>query len=465
MAVFSLTNSAQRIDQAVNAVHSGSFVNGTGVVYSQGDQTISGAKTFNGNLIARAGADFSGNISGELSPHNDNLTNLGAANKRFQTGYIAEITGTNAVFGGNVTILGTLSANLDVGVTGISVLSVTQTGYIQNLRVTGQSTFGGQITASGGIVSHGQNSFTGTSVFGAASFSNVSIFESGISVTGASTFQNTATFVGEITAGAVSQDGEFNSTGAFTHTGALYQGGNSFFTGDVGINGDLSVTGDATIIGTNTVRAASFFTTGNNANDRFRIQQNIDITGDWNQTGSARISNGLNVLAAGANVTGGLTVRGTGNLDGAFITGDVQINGTSTLTGTTSLRGNANISGSIRISGDLTIVGTTGNTMRIDRYFRPFVVASGIGSSRVDTLTAASFWTTTRGAASPGTGIWLTQYVGTPGEIGVFLTGSNSVTAIHNMNLPVGTYGRAFFLVNAGSTNGSGVWTLQGAVA
>ena len=43
------------------------------------------------------------------------------------------------------------------------------------------------------------------------------------------------------------------------------------------------------------------------------------------------------------------------------------------------------------------------------------------------------------------------------GEMGLFMTGaSNSV--LNNNNLPLGTYGKVFQLVNVGVNGGSGVW-------
>ncbi len=56
-----------------------------------------------------------------------------------------------------------------------------------------------------------------------------------------------------------------------------------------------------------------------------------------------------------------------------------------------------------------------------------------------------------------GSGKWITSYTGRIAEIGLLLTGSsNSIN--DNNDLPLGTFGKVFQLVNVGVSNGSGVW-------
>lgn len=467
MGVFALTNTSQRIDQAVNAVHSGLFPNGTGLVYAAGNQTISGTKIFSGGLFARAGFDASGNVSGKFSPHNDGLVDLGAASNRFGTLYATGITGTNGYFGGNLTVLGTLTANINVNTTGVNVITATGTGFFQNIRVTGTSVLGGATTISGDIGSSGNNTFGGTNTFLATtSFQDPVFFEDAATFSGASTIRGAATFHSSvsITGGTLTHNGTASLTGIFTHTGNFYQGGPSSLTGDLFVNGNSTLTGNLTVAnGVTTIRSATTLTTGASAGDRLTINQMVDHTGDYNLTGSLRVS--ANVFVTGnETVKGVLTVENTGYFNGVRSSGLLHSSGNNTLTGINNLQGTIYVSGTTRVSGDLTIVAATGNVTKFDGYYRPYVVASGIGTVNLAlaSFSIANFWTAAANATAPGTGIWITPYVGRLGEVGLLLTGASDTIAKNN-NLPLGTFGRVFQLVNVGSSNGSGVWNPIGA--
>lgn len=463
MGVFALTNTSTRIDQAVSAVHSGLFPNGSGIVYQSGNQTLAGIKTFSGNLVSRAGFDASGSVSGRFSPHNDGLVDLGATGNRFGMVYGTGFSGSNAYFG-NVTIAGSLNANLNIGVTGLSTITVTGTGAFQNIRITGTSVLGGATTISGNIGSFGNNIFAGINTFQAAtSFQDPVFFEDNVTLSGTSAIRGAATFHSSvaITGGTLTHSGTANLTGTLSHTGSFFQGGPTSLTGNLFVNGNSSFTGNVTVAnGTTSIRSSTNFTTGSSPSDRLTINQNVDQTGDYNLTGSLRVSSNVSVTGT-VSVNGFLSVSDTGYFDGLRNSGDLYSSGTTTLTGTSSLRGSTNISGSTRISGDLTVVGTTGNFVRFDGYFRPYVIAQGFGVNNVSTGTITTFWTTAGNASAPGTGIWQTSYSGKLGEVGLLLTGSSTSIAFNN-NLPLGTYGKVIQLVNVGVKNGSGVWCPMG---
>lgn len=462
--VFSLTNSSQRIDEAVSAVHSGLFPNGSGLVYQSGNQTINGVKTFGGNLISRSGFDASGNVSGRFSPYNNGLVDLGATGNRFGMVYGTGFSGTDAYFGGNVTIVGTLNANLNIGATGLATISVTGTGFVQNLRVTGTSVLGGATTISGDIASSGNNVFAGTNTFqNTATFKNAAFFEGPTTTSGASTIKGAATFHSSvtITGYTFSHSGAANLTGALSHSGNLYQNGPSSLTGDLFVNGDASFTGDLTVAnGATTIRSSTFFTTGLSEADRLRINQNVDHTGVYNLTGTLNVSS--NVFITGSEtLKGSLTVDNTGYFNGLSNSGNLTGSGTNVFTGNNSLLGANFLSGTNRVSGDLTIVAATGNVTKFDGYFRPFIVAQGIGVNNITTGAMLTFWTAAGNATSAGTGVWQTTYTGRIGEMGLLMTGSSTSIAFNN-NLPLGTYGKSYMLINAGVKNGSGVWTPLG---
>lgn len=464
MAVFSLTNSSQRIDQAVNSVHSGLFPNGSGFVYQSGNQTINGTKTFSGNLIARSGFNASGNVSGRFSPYNDGLVDLGATGNRFGMVHATGFSGTNGYFGGNVTVIGTLNANLNIGVTGLTSITATGTGFFQNIRVTGTSVLGGAATISGNIGSSGNNTFAGTNAFQNITTFQNSVFFEGVSTTsGASNIRGAATFHSSvsITGGTLSHSGSANMTGTLSHSGNLFQNGQSSLTGDLFVNGNTSLTGNLTVInGVTSIRSATNFTTGSSSSDRLTINQNVDQTGDYNLTGSLRVSSNI-FITGNETLKGSLTVDNTGYFSGLSNRGNLTGSGVNVLTGNNSLLGSNFLSGTNRVSGDLTIVAATGNVTKFDGYFRPFIVAQGIGVNNITTGAMLTFWTAAGNAAAPGTGVWQTTYTGRIGEMGLLMTGSSTSIAFNN-NLPLGTYGKSYILINAGVKSGSGVWTPLG---
>jgi predicted acyltransferase (DUF342 family) len=465
MAVFSLLNTSQRIDQAVSAAHSGLFPNGSGVVYQSGNQTINGVKTFSGNLVARNGLDASGNVSGRFSPHNDGLVDLGAVSNRFGTIYATGFTGTNAVFGGDVTVNGTLNANFNVAATALTSITVTGAASIKDLTVTGLTFLSGNANISGNIVSSGNNTFGGTNLFrNTATFVNAVVFGNNASISGNLATSGSAVFHSNvsITGGTLSHTGFANLSGVFSHTGNFYQGGPFSLTGNLFVNGNTALTGDLTVAnGTTTIRSSTFFTTGASESDRLKINQNVDQTGDYNLTGSLRVSN--NLFVTGNETINGILTAKTGYFSGVVVTG------TTVLTGNNSLLGNNFITGNTTHSGDLTIRNGTGQYVKFDGFIRPKIIAAGLGSSTVNTVydTLADFWASQAvpaATAGSATGNWITPYTGIIGEMGLFLTGSTAVGG--NNGLPTGTtsfpvYGRAVLLVNVGTTNGtprSGVW-------
>lgn len=460
MGVFALTNTSTRVDQAVSAVHSGLFPNGSGIVYQSGNQTIAGVKTFGGNLISRAGFDASGNVSGKLSPHNDGLVDLGAASNRFGTLYATGIAGTNAVFGGDVTVNGTLNANLNIGATGLASITVTGTGFFQNLRVTGTSVLGGATTISGNIGSSGNNTFAGTNTFqNTTSFQDPVFFEDSLTASGVSEIKGAATFHSNvsITGGTLTHNGTASLTGTLTHTGNFYQGGPTSLTGNLSVNGNSTFTGNVTVAnGMTTVRSSTTFTTGASPSDRLTINQNVDHTGDYNLTGSLRVSS--NVLITGTGTIGGvLTVDNTGYFKGVRVTGTTNFSGTNTLTGNNALLGNTFITGNETHSGNATFNNGTGQLVQFNGFIRPRIIGQGIGTVDVSTLTVASFWGVGPTPTAIGRTMTLTSYTGTLGEIGLWLTGASD-TLTKNNDFPLGTYGRVFQLTNIGTFGGSGVW-------
>jgi len=451
---FALTNSATRVDQAVSAVHSGLFVNGTGVVYTGGSQSINGNKTFNNNLVAAGNFSATG-VSGDFLPSASGASNFGSVARPFNTGYFGHVSSNSGNF--NVLTVGTLNANLNIGATGISNLSVTGTGYIQNIRNSGNSLFDGTVTLNAAITSTGNNTWSGQNNFAATNFKSPVFFESTSTTSGAANFPGGISS-GPITGATFYQTGSSTMSGSLTHSGTISQIGNSTFIGNIGVNGTSLFTGSVGITGGNvTIRAATLLTTGSSPSDRLGIVQNIDHSGNLNTSGHIYISQTLNVTGNQTNL-GVLSVANTGYFNGVRTTGTSVLNGLTTITGTNSIQGTNYVAGSTRVTGNFEVANTTGDVVSFDSYFRPYIVASGIGTSRVDNLTIANFFANgTAIAPAIGTGKWVTTYTGRIGEIGLLLTGSsNSIN--DNNDLPLGTFGKVFQLVNVGTNRGYGIW-------
>lgn len=456
MGTYVLTSTAQQIDQAVLASFSGAFPDGSGIVFRSGEQVILGLKTFSGQIISRGGFDASGVVSGTLSPYNNGLVNLGEATKKFGTLHSSGVISETGLFN-NLVVTGTFSAAaLNISASPLDKITVTGTGYIQNIRATGSVFVGGNSIFIGDINSSGSNSYSGPQDFnGDASFAGVTYFESGFASSGTSSFSS-ASFSSVSINGPFYQTGSSITSGTLVHVGSFSNGGVLTQTGNVGVLGNLVVTGDVGVTGGSvSIRANTFLTTGS-ALDRLRIVQPVDITGGVNITGSIACSS--NVTIGGNLSASTITSLGSGYLSGVRISGELNVSGSSFLSGQNNFSGTNTINGSTAISGNVTFNGSNSNKIFFNNYVRPYIGASGIGSNSVKTLALTNFWSTAGNAVAPGTGIWITPYSGFIGEQFYLLTGSNS-SASNNNNCPLGTYGRIVLFTNVGVKNGSGIWS------
>jgi formylmethanofuran dehydrogenase subunit C len=330
MATYVLQNSAQQIDQAVGAAYSGLIVAGTGIVRLTGAQEISGVKSFQDLSYFESGAVFSGSSSFQsvalseavtaLSPETDNSVDLGSQSKRFKTGWFDTITGNSGVFGGDLTVLGTLNATI---VPAISLsgaqgdnLTLSGTTNLVNANFSGNSIVAGTTTLSGNLNVSGDSLLNGTiTATGNKSFSGT-FFQSGNS----------------LFSGNINHNGALISTGAWSHTGTLYQSGN------VNSIGSLSHSGEASFNNSFT----GFLISGGGAGQSVTIYSPLNIIGDTDISGAS-------MIVKNALSHSGLFSQ-TGNV---FITGDVRVSGNSTVVGTSTLSGNATITnGALNLSGN-----------------------------------------------------------------------------------------------------------------
>jgi hypothetical protein len=330
MATYVLQNSAQQIDQAVGAAYSGLIVGGTGIVRLTGNQEISGVKTFADFAYFESGANLSGLSSIEkvdltnsvysISPTGDNTVDLGSQSKRFKTGWFNTITGNSGIFGGDLTVLGTLNATI---VPAISLngaqgnnLTLSGTTNLNNANFSGNAIVANTLTTSGNLNVSGDSIFNGT-----------------INATGNKTFSGTFSQSGASTfIGNINHNGALTSTGVWNHTGVFNQSGNIYS------NGALTHTG------------AAFF---NNSYTGFTISgaglgQAVTVYSPVNIIGDVEISGQSLILKNDISHSGAFSQTGA-----VFITGDVRVSGSSTLVGTSTLSGNAFIvNGALNLSGN-----------------------------------------------------------------------------------------------------------------
>ena len=290
MSTFVLGQTALQINQAIATAYSGLVLAGTGLVRTNGDQNISGKKTFHGAV------DFTGypiNFTGVSSfiPFSNASTDIGSASKMFKTGFFSGVTG--------------------------------YTGYFENLKVGNLIT-----TLVPSLVNVTGNNMTlsGTTNIVNANVSGNLGVTGNLSVTGAATLSNNVSLLGTVYAtGNKTFSGVFNQSGDVNIYGKTFVSGNSTFTGNVNITGNLSLTGNINIIGSLYHTGQHFINSDNNP---------ITLTG----------AGGSHVFRIFAPTYLSGTMNHSGNM---YRTGDSNSDGNILNTGTFENVGNTTLSGTI----------------------------------------------------------------------------------------------------------------------
>ena len=259
MSTFVLDQTASQINQAIATAYSGLVLAGTGLVRTNGDQNISGKKTFHGAV------DFTGypiNFTGVSSfiPFSNASTDIGSASKMFKTGFFSGVTG--------------------------------YTGYFENLKVGNLIT-----TLVPSLVNVTGNNMTlsGTTNIVNANVSGNLGVTGNLSVTGATILSNNISLLGTVYAtGNKTFSGVFNQSGDVNIYGKTFVSGNSTFTGNVNITGNLSLTGNINIIGSLYHTGQHFINSNNNpitltgagGSHVFRIFAPTYLSGTMNHSGN-----------------------------------------------------------------------------------------------------------------------------------------------------------------------------------
>ena len=322
MSTFVLDQTASQINQAIATAYSGLVLAGTGLVRTNGDQNISGKKTFHGAV------DFTGypiNFTGVSSfiPFSNASTDIGSASKMFKTGFFSGVTG--------------------------------YTGYFENLKVGNLIT-----TLVPSLVNVTGNNMTlsGTTNIVNANVSGNLGVTGNLSVTGAATLSSNVSLLGTVYAtGNKTFSGVFNQSGDVNIYGKTFVSGNSTFTGNVNITGNLFLKGNQNITG-NFIHTGQHFVnsndteiifTGNGFSHALRIYAPTYLTGEIHHAGGTLFRNG-NSISEG-NISNKGDISNTGNFSNV---GNFNLYGNAIINTGTSVIFNANpkFNSGVSCSGD-----------------------------------------------------------------------------------------------------------------
>jgi filamentous hemagglutinin len=389
-------------------------INATGNV-SGGNLTTAGI-TSTGSLIASTTIDATGNITGgNVSAGAGIISTTGNINGA-NVNATGNITGTGAVFSGNVTasnFIGNISGNVDAGgantniqfndnevLAGSAAFTFDKTSNA--VSVSGNIT-GGNLTTAG-ITSTGSLT-AATTINATANITGGNLTTTGITSTGSLTATTTIDATGNITGGNLTTTG-ITSTGSLTATTTINATGNATVgnlittgvtktgtletTGNALIGGNLIVQGNVTYININDLRVEDpiiilgtgpngaplttndgldrgiymeyFVTSGNVAANAFM--------GYDNSTGNMFIASNVfftandivGVNSYGTLEAGNLYIQSavsTGNISGGNLT-TAGITSTGSLTAATTINATGNITGG-NLSAGSGIISTTGN--------------------------------------------------------------------------------------------------------
>ena len=275
------------------------------------------------------------NLDGtDLSPRNINASGIvtvtGSAdfNSDLDVAGPTNLQSTLAV-GGTVSVASTAYIEELVLTNPLEIVSVTDaiigTATVTTLDVTGEATFGGDITGDGATNILGINSVTATTFYG-----------NGSNLTGV---------IGSGEGGAIS--GNLSVESLEVTVGA------STFTGNVNFNDDIVGDGASNILGINSVTAVEYYGDGSNLTGVLSQDGggNAELTGNLN-VDTLTVA-GLSTFTGLADFDGGIDVAGLAQLT------DVQVSGSATVTGDLSVGGNLSLTGDITlddISADSLVV-------------------------------------------------------------------------------------------------------------
>ena len=211
---------------------------------------------------------------------------------------------------------------------------------IDNLNVSGVSTFAGITTVTGGTLFTKQLNVSGLSTFaGITTVTGTTLFAKQLNVSGVTT---STTFIGELTG---------NVTGNVT--GNINAPGVSTFTGTIDANGDLDVDGNTELDNVNI--SENLYVVGlSTLNGATRINGTLRVFGDTTLSNTSI----TNLTSQQARVTGLSTFAGITTVTGVTLfTRQLSVSGVSTFAGITTVTGETLFTKQLNVSGVSTVSG------------------------------------------------------------------------------------------------------------
>jgi hypothetical protein len=338
-SIFVLDQTANVIDQTINAAYSGLVLAGTGLVRTSGDQNISGKKIFHGAV------DFTGssiNFTGVSSfvPFSNASIDVGSSSRTFRTGFFSGVSGYTGYFEnlrvGNLitslipSLVGVTGNNMTLsGTTNISTANVSgNLGVTGNLLVRGVTTLSGDVSFLGAVSATGNKTFSGVlnqsgnvNIYGQTFISGDSSFTGNLNITGNLFLKGNQNITGDFThtgqhfvnsnnsnitftGGGANHAvkiyaptylyGTLYHTGSLFHTGNVFHSGNSTSTGDISNEGNFSNVGNFSNIGNFNLWGNAIINTGTSINFNANPKFNSGISCSGNSiTPSLRINSNL----------------------------------------------------------------------------------------------------------------------------------------------------------------------------
>ncbi len=428
-----------------------------------GDLRTTGFSYFVGNHRVDGLVDLQNTIS-NTGALNGGVVFVGDAFTATGTTVLASTAGSTTTIGNTTGALTTNSSTTSLnsastfGITagGTTTITAPTIAHVGLFTQTGNSTFTGTITQTGGNVqlAGGATNNFGTVIgsnntYGAAS--SVNTFNGQTN-----TFNLTAP--GNVTINGTPEPLAINNV-AVTNFELINNGdlrNNGFFwnLGNSQLGGTLAVSGNTTIGGTTTVTGLTTLNGGLNSNGTFNQVGTSNFTGALNQSGGNVTLNGPTAINNTLTVSGvttvnnNLVVTGTSDLQGAISNSSATNGGAVTVNdaqGLTNLQGGINNTGTLTQNGNITQ--TSGATSLLNTTITGTLTQSG-GNANIAGNTTNTFGTvagstnTIGGAGSTNTITGGGNTISSTGNNTITATGTNTITGgTNNINGPTNVVG------------------------
>ena len=337
------------------------FINGALVAGSGGGGASIGDDIVTRNLYASGVSTFVGAISGSSASFTGDLTVGGELRYEDVTNVdsigIATARSGLRVTGGGLDVVGVATFN-----NGIDTLDVIGHAELDQLRVSGVSTFTGNIDANGDLDVENNTELNTVNVSGASTFVGVGTFQDDLFVAGALDVDGNINFNGLL----------FQDNSPFISSYWIQNSSGIHTLGSVGVGttnpvGSLEIAGHTELDDVNVSGVSTFVGVGTFQNDLY-VGNNIDVDGNINFNGllfqndspfisSYWVQTGAGIHTLGSvgvgttNPAGSLEVSGHTELD------DVNVSGVSTFVGIVTTQSDVFVGNDLSVAGDARIVG------------------------------------------------------------------------------------------------------------